>query len=499
MEKTWVLFLLSALTVSLKAQEKYDYVWLFGYAPEMAHPKLGGSRLDFNLPHLDTSSFFIPFRFQAISMISNSKGGLLFYTNGCQIANADNQIMANGNGLNPGIEHDIYCSFGYPRAQGVLSLPWPDKEGKYLLFHTQFNQDNSEVHDLRYTTINMDTLDGLGAVVAKNQPLIVGEPLADMLTAVRHGNGRDWWIIMPRTLSNTHYLFLLTPQGIQGPFVRNFGEEWDYRYYRGHAVFSPDGKKYIRANPSNGLRITDFDRCTGEFSNPISIPLLGDSVDICGVAVSPNSRRLYLSTGFKLWQYDLDSSDVAASAQLVGEYDGFQSPFNTTFYQPMLAPDGKIYMTCTNGVDVLHIIHNPDAEGLACEFQQHGLSIPTYHAFMAPNFPHYRLYDVPGSICDSLGIDAPMVGTGAPILIEQKGMRLWPNPANDQIAIQLSPESAGQITLMDISGKIWVRQTKAFGTELVTLQTETIPVGIYILTFQASTGVRHTRKIVIQR
>jgi hypothetical protein len=78
-------------------------------------------------------------------------------------------------------------------------------------------------------------------------------------------------------------------------------------------------------------------------------------------------------------------------------------------------------------------------------------------------------------------------------------MRLWPNPANDQIAIQLAPESAGQITLMDISGKIWIGQTKAFGTELVTLQTETIPVGIYILTFQASTGVRQTQKIVVQR
>jgi hypothetical protein len=54
------------MTVSLKEQEKYDYVWLFGYAPDMAHPKLGGSRLDFNPPLLDTSSFIIPFRFEAI-------------------------------------------------------------------------------------------------------------------------------------------------------------------------------------------------------------------------------------------------------------------------------------------------------------------------------------------------------------------------------------------------------------------------------------------------
>lgn len=98
----------------------------------------------------------------------------------------------------------------------------------------------------------------------------------------------------------------------------------------------------------------------------------------------------------------------------------------------MLAPDGKIYMTCTNGNDELHVIHNPDAEGQACEFQQHGLSIPTYHAFMAPNFLHYRLYDVPGSICDSLGIDAPMVGI---LSASSKGeeVLLFPNPTTGQI------------------------------------------------------------------
>jgi hypothetical protein len=496
MKKNWVLFLLFAMTLSLKAQEKYDYTWLLGYPPDTWHPKIGGSKLDFNQTPLDTSSFVIPFHFLAISMISNANGNLQFYTNGCEIANADHQIMANGEGLNPGFEHDIYCPYGYPRAQGVLSLPWPGREKIYVLLHTMTNEDNSELYDLRFTTINMDTLDGLGAVVAKNQPLIVGEPLADMLTAVRHGNGRDWWIVIPRTLSNTHYLFLLTPKGLQGPFERNFGEDWDYRYYNGQSVFSPDGKKYIRANPTNGLRISDFDRCTGEFSNPISIPLLGDSVDICGVAVSPNSRRLYLSTGFKLWQYDLAAADVASSAQLVGEFDGFQSPFNTTFYQPMLAPDGKIYMTCTNGNDVLHVIHNPDAEGLACEFQQHGLSIPTYHAFMAPNFPHYRLYDVPGSICDSLGIDAPMVGSIHSASSKGEEVLLFPNP------------STGQIFWTGLEGQhLHMRVFNALG-QLVAdrnmpdnmLDLSALPAGIYQVQFSSlEAKLLLNRSLVIQK
>lgn len=337
-------------------------------------------------------------------MISDSNGILQFYTNGCQIANASHEIMANGDSISPGHEHESYCDYGYPTSQGVLSLPWPERPNWYVLFHTMFNQVTSELLDFRYTTINMDTLSGAGAVVEKNQVLIESIRLADMLTSVRHANGRDWWIVMTRTLSNTHYRFLLTPEGIQGPFQQDFGALWDDIYYYGHAVFSPDGKKYVRANPSNGLRIADFDRCSGEFSNPINIPFL-EPIDVCGVAISPNSRWLYLSTGFELWQYDLSAVDIATSAMLIGEFDGFQSPFNATFYQPMLAPDGKIYMTCTNGNDVLHVIHNPDLQGFACNFEQHGLFIPTYHAFMAPNFPHFRLGPLDGSPCDTLGLN----------------------------------------------------------------------------------------------
>ena len=499
MKKIWFIFLLSGILSPLIAQDKNDYIWLLGGIPNIQSEKFGGSKIDFNLGSPNISFFEIPFEFLTISMISNSEGVLQFYTNGCEIANANHQIMANGEGLNPGIVHDLQCSYGYPRGQGAISLPWPGQEGRYVILHTQFNQDNSEIHDLRYTTINMDTLGGLGSVITKNQPLIVGEPLADMLTAVRHGNGRDWWIVLPRTSSNTHYLFLLTPQGFQGPYERNFGDEWDYRYFRGHAVFSPDGKKYIRANPTNGLRITDFDRCTGEFSNPITIPLLEDSVEICGVAVSPNSRRLYLATGFKLWQYDFETIDVAASAQLVGEFDGFQSPFNTTFFQPMLAPDGKIYMTCTNGNDVLHVIHNPDAGGLACEFQQHGISIPTYHAFMAPNFPHFRLYDVPGSICDSLGIDAPIVGAEEPRLNKKPGMTLQPNPASDEVLISLPEPMSGQWDLINATGHI-VLSGKWQEAELsMTLETSSLPTGIYFYCFRPQQGASVVQKLVISR
>ena len=91
----------------------------------------------------------------------------------------------------------------------------------------------------------------------------------------------------------------------------------------------------------------DFDRCTGTLSNPVrldwdSVPSGGG-----GVAVSPNSRFLYLSSGGTVQQYDLWASDLAASMQVVAVYDGTLVPYPANFFQMMSGPDGKIYIITT--------------------------------------------------------------------------------------------------------------------------------------------------------
>ena len=40
------------------------------------------------------------------------------------------------------------------------------------------------------------------------------------LTAVKHGNGRDWWLFAHKDFSSLMFKFLITPNGIQGPFVQ---------------------------------------------------------------------------------------------------------------------------------------------------------------------------------------------------------------------------------------------------------------------------------------
>ena len=54
---------------------------------------------------------------------------------------------------------------------------------------------------------------GLGAVVTPDQVLI--DSSSEQVLAVRHCNGRDWWIICQNAASEAFYSFLLDTGGIQ--------------------------------------------------------------------------------------------------------------------------------------------------------------------------------------------------------------------------------------------------------------------------------------------
>ena len=70
-----------------------------------------------------------------------------------------------------------------------------------------------------------------------------------------------------------------------------------------------------------------------------------------------------------------------------------------------LAPDGKIYMSSTSTIRSLHVIHQPDEPGSACQFQAYGLPLPARNSFSVTYSPNYRLGPLDGSSCDTLGLD----------------------------------------------------------------------------------------------
>ncbi|GAB4491332.1 MAG: hypothetical protein OHK0019_11360 [Saprospiraceae bacterium] len=384
----------------------------------------------------------------------------------------------------------------------------PGSDDKYVMFHLRF--DSSTAYPLNffypqsllYTTIDMAAENGLGRVTAKNV-LVMKDTFYDMLSAVRHGNGRDWWLaaLKPGSgdiPSDKILLSLLTPYGVEGPFVRKTGLKWTGNPdlgTRGQAVFSPDGTRYAQFDTKNGIHLYCFDRCTGEFSCPVQLTISGDELGGGrGVSFSPNSRFLYASVSKQMYQFDCAAEDVQSTQILLGEYDGFKAPLWTTFYQHRLAPDGKIYMNCTNGAYYLHVVHNPDAKGKDCNFEQHGFELPTQNGFGLPNFPNYRLYDWAGSPCDTVGVDAP----SDTIRYFDESLRFFPNPASEYVTI-VPPECVwGNLRVYNAAGVLMGETLNIASGQTYTLEVGYWPAGVYFLVaFTRERGVE-TKRLVVQ-
>ena len=132
----FIWFLLGSL--SLNSQSKQDYYWPFGNDKQEA-PGVQGIEFDFNNRPFSSEIRDGQLSFDQLNAsICDEDGNLLFYTNGCAVANRDHQIMPNGDSLNVGgflEEFWMDCSTGYPGLQDIIILPDPDYEDGYFIFH----------------------------------------------------------------------------------------------------------------------------------------------------------------------------------------------------------------------------------------------------------------------------------------------------------------------------------------------------------------------------
>jgi hypothetical protein len=342
--------------------------------------------------------------------LSDSSGNLLLYSNGCYIENADGAEVEGSSGLNPGILYDIYCSVGagYNIPMGMIVLPDPLNTALKHFFHYPLvNTQNSVTKNLLHTLVDLAANGGLGTTVYKNQPVIFDTISYDGMHAVRHANGRDWWVIASKYQSDKYYALLLTPYGISVN-EQSIGEP-TWSGAGGQMTFSPDGTKMARFNTRDDLHIFDFDRCMGTPSNPIFIPV-EDSADnefFAGLAWSADGRYLYAAEIKRILQFDTWASDIAASMTIVAERP--PSPAPTLAYLE-LGPDGYIYGKSVGGEWCVHRIKHPERGGLASEVQQCYYNLD-YPYINLPHFPNFRLGPIDGSSCDTLGLDNhPLAG-----------------------------------------------------------------------------------------
>ena len=315
-------------------------------------------RFDFNLKPFEVikSENGIGFA-QNNASICDKDGNLLFYTNGCAVLNRDAKIMPNGDSLNYDIWQDLsghnQCKYGYPGTQNSIILNDPGDENNYYLLHKPYVFENWENYNqmyIWYSKVDINLDNGKGDVTDKNIVLYdERQSLSSYLTAIRHANGKDWWIIQPLLEDSLFLTFLLTKEGFERHPNQNTNQY--FNLYRsgasGTAGFSPDGSKYALYNFYDQLHVYDFDRETGKLSNHVKVEIYNpDSIDVEDVRFnsvewSPNSRFIYTASRLNLHQIDTWEENLQDGVRLIGEYDGNQNPFYNTFFLMAQGPTAE--------------------------------------------------------------------------------------------------------------------------------------------------------------
>ncbi|MFN0188371.1 MAG: T9SS type A sorting domain-containing protein [Bacteroidia bacterium] len=488
-----ILLFLILLPQILQAQF-YNHQWLIGNQWLQTVPK---GRMFF-----DSSSYqyLVEYRKMAFEgtqgNICNANGDFLMSSNGVWIANANNDSMLNGTGLNPG-----YFVNSYPNGLVIENLNFfiPNSDSiSYTLFHQTNSDPNSSLSDLYYSTVDMSLDGGLGGVTNKNM-LMLQDSLSLGITACKHANGRDWWIIAMKDESDIIYKFLYTPNGIVSVSTQNLNFTPFPHENVSQICFNNEGNLFaynVYDNPvdrNSFVVLCDFDRCTGNFSNTRVIPVYSGAY-IWGLSFSPNGDFLYSNTSIYVFQINITTLLV----NTVAIYDGFSFPIPsaaTTFWAQYLAANGKIYITSGNGVQHLHEINFPDSAGLACDVQQHAVSLGVWHFRTVPNHPNYNLGPVIGSVCDSLSI----------IGIEEQQhdfkLSISPNPTSDgsiKLIYLLPQNKNGVFEVYNITGQLVYKMNLPPWSTLQIIQLPELCNGVYTCVVK-SEYERVGRKLVVMK
>ena len=419
------------LSMAISAQ-KHDNLLLWGYDETPTETIWGGMVMDFSEPkvRLYSQKRLINIGSYAITGIDSS-GSLLYYTNGISIRDTTHNRMLNGDTINPGPLWEQYKIYGYPNGPFGFSLPAPGRPNCYYMFHMATASVPEVVTTpFYYTLIDMSLNNGKGAVIEKNKTILPFGPDYTVPVAVKHGNGRDWWIITGEVSTPLIHTFLLDPAGVHGQFTTTMPYQFPGNEYQSINDISPDGQTYVRCDGLKGLYIYDFNRCDGSFNNLKVLPFGDEDFWFVTAAFGPDSKKLFLSALAGLTTIDLSAPDINASFDTLAWYDGFVAPFSTGFWMPNLFPDGKLYYSTTNGTLAMHVIHNPELPGFAADMEQHGANTVKYNRGSMCLYPNYRLAEWEASPCDTLNAQRPGDGfvktTYAPPEAARAGYTLLP-------------------------------------------------------------------------
>ena len=353
------------LTSGSFAQHEADY-WYFGnYAG-----------LDFSSGKPEPLTDGQLKNYEGCAVASDSSGNLLFYTNGVTVWNREHQIMENGTDL-----------FGDTSStQSAIIIPQPGNDSLFYIFTTDELSVNTKTlytDGLNYSIVNIQKNSGNGKITVKNIHLL--DSATEKITAVKHQNNKDYWIITHNWGDDAYYSWLLDENGLNPvPIISPIGTAIgnDQRMSIGYMKASPDGSKIAASILLlTKWEIFDFNNLTGSLSNLIEINFpylyLAYSCEF-----SPDASKLYISLNDTLLQANMNAGTQSDIQNSLTKIAIFNSPIGAV----QNANNGKTYIT-NDLADSLSVINFPDSLPATCGFEKNAISLDGRIARLGlPNF-----------------------------------------------------------------------------------------------------------------
>ena len=325
------------------------------------------------------------------SSISNSKGELLFYSNGETVWNKNHKIMINGKGLAGQIEN----------TQSTLIIPKPGDDNTYYIITTR-KESSSKISltpGVYYSEVLFSSTNSLGKITTKNR--LLRNTSSERITAVHHKNGNDIWLItfgnknsLESSPINTFMSYKIDNTGIN--FIPVISEQKETVVSSGNMKVSPNGKYIAIAEYQLFIYIYDFNTENAEISYRRKIgtsPAAFVFGKNYGVEFSQDSKTLYFSCdgGGKSYVYQYSFLDKILSIKTRTRL--FEST-DYNFHSLQLSSNGSIYLSKTkkenNSLEYsrfLSKISFPEKRGKDANFIENAIDLGGEKSYKGlPNF-----------------------------------------------------------------------------------------------------------------
>ncbi|MBK9638122.1 MAG: T9SS type A sorting domain-containing protein [Bacteroidetes bacterium] len=493
-----ILFIFILTTTSLSAQFT-DRVWCFGDSVKMEFTSGG---ISINNP----SGLF---SVKPASTICDSVGNLLFYIGNYSaqptllnsyigaVFDSNNLILFNGDSL------DIEAQDN----DATIILPLAERDSGFIIIH---HRDYINLSNYYFLWSHVKDSSGIYKVVSKNN-ILASVSSACKLNAVKHGNGKDWWLVTHTLEADTFYVYLIDSNGINPPMKQKIGSYYSntspFQGLFGEMVFSKLGN-YLAAVSTEIIDVFNFDRCSGvisNYQNLMTLPISHPDKLYWSCSFSGNERYFYTSnlsyqnpSGSNIQhtlQFDMQAASVVSSRCTVYSIN---SDYVT--WQHQLGPDGKIYMArgsagfppivTDTGSTYLAVIESSNDSCPGLIFNLYGQSLNGRRSLASlPNNPNYELGKLEPNGCATSIFEN---SSSPPPWI------VYPNPASEIINIQSNSLGGltGNLRLVSYTGQEIYNSTLK-GTMKFSIPTAQFSSGLYLLIFEFE-GKRWSQLVVME-